>query len=250
MSAHPQLSKEDATEIVKYVVSISNVREEKPLPPTGEIILNEHLGNTEEGRYILSASYTDNGGAITPLTNKDVLVLRPSKVQVENADITYNLRKTDRNLSGINNGSYFVLKNIDLKDVANLTYRLSSLDKDGAVQVHVDNLKGQVISTLNYQSTGAWNKYVELNAPITNPGGKHNLYFVFVKPETPNKNIASLDWVNFEGGREVIAKPVVETQEKSKPKPPSHKKGVPQSAMPLTPERSIPGTNKKVTSSK
>lgn len=250
MSAHPQFSKEDATEIVKYVVSMSNVREEKPLAPTGEVVLNEHLGNTEEGRYILSASYTDNGGAITPLTNKDVLVLRPSKVPAKNADITYNLRKSDRNLGGIGNGSYFVFKNIDLKDITSLTYRIASLDKNGSIQVHIDNLKGQVISTLNYQSTGAWNKYVEISAPITNPGGKHDLYFVFVKPEMPNKNIASVDWINFEGGREVIAKPIVETQEKSKSKQPVRKKGIPQSALPPTPERSGAGTNKKVTTSK
>ncbi|MGI8636124.1 MAG: carbohydrate-binding protein, partial [Segetibacter sp.] len=250
MSAHPQFSKEDATEIVKYVVSISNVREEKPLAQTGEVALNEHIGNTEEGRYILSASYTDNGGAITPLTNKDVLLLRPSKVQAENADITYNLRKTDRNLSGINNGSYFVFKGIDLKDIDSLTYRIASLNNDGSVQVHIDNLKGQVISTLNFQSTGAWNKYVEVSAPITNPGGKHDLYFVFVKPDTPNKNIASVDWINFQGGREVIVTQLVETQEKQKPKLPLRKKGVPQSLSPTTPVRNSPGTNKKVTTSK
>lgn len=224
MSAHPQISKENASEIVKYVISVSNRNEEKPLAQTGEVVLNEHIGSTDEGRYILTASYTDKGGAAAPLTNKDVLVLRPSKVQAESADNTYNLRKTDRNLSGINDGSYFVLKNIDLKDVTNLTYRLASLDKDGTIQVHVDKVKGDIISSVNYQPSGAFNKFIEVNAPITNPGGKHDLYFVFVKTGAANKNIASLDWINFEGGREVIEQPIEEKKEKSRQKPIKGKK--------------------------
>ena len=168
-----------------------------------------------------------------------------SKVQAESADYVYNLRKNDRNLAGINNGSYFVLKNIDLKDISNLTYRLSSYDKDGTIQVHIDKPKGDVISTVNYQPTGAWNKFTELTAPITNPGSKHDLYFVFVKQGMPNKNIAAVDWVTFEGGREVIEKPAVEQKEKQKGKS-AGKKGVPESESPTNPVRMAPGTNKKI----
>ncbi|MCW3082411.1 MAG: glycosyl hydrolase [Segetibacter sp.] len=249
MSAHPQFSKEDATEIVKYVVSLSNIREEKPLAQTGEVILNEHIGSTDEGRYILTASYTDKGGAISPLTNKDVLVLRPAKVQVENADVTYNLRNTERNLGGINNGSYFVLKNIDLKDITSITYRLASLDKDGSIEVHANTLKGEIVSKLTYQPTGAWNKFAELSAPVTNPlAGKRDLYFVFVKPATPNKNIATVDWVNFEGGREAIAKPPMALEGNTKFTPPMRKKVVPKAASPRTPVRKLPGENIKKSS--
>jgi cytochrome c len=227
------------------VVSVSNKREEKSLAQEGEVILNEQAGSEDEGRYILTASYTDKGGAITPLTNRDVLVLRPSKVQAENADIVYNLRKTDRGLAGINNRSYFVLKNIDLKDISTLTYRLASFDKDGTIEVHIDKPKGDVISRLNYQPTGAWNKFTEVTAPVTNPGGKHDLYFVFAKEGMPNKNIAAVDWVTFEGGREVIEKPVVENKEKQKGKSTGRKKAVSESESPTTPVRKLPGTNKK-----
>lgn len=241
MSAHPQISKEDATEIVKYVVSVSNQREEKPLGQTGEVFLNQHIGSTDEGRYILTASYTDKGGAIQPLTNKDVLMLRPSKLQAESADNTYNLRKTERNLAGINNGSYFVFKGIDLKDITSLTYRLASLDKDGTIDVHLDNLKGNVVSSVAYQATGAWNKFVDVTAAVTNSAtGKHDLYFVFAKPTAPNKNIAAVDWINFEGGREAIEKPPVEPKRKLNTKKALQKKGVPESASPKTPVRKLP----------
>ncbi|MBD0365797.1 MAG: carbohydrate-binding protein, partial [Flavisolibacter sp.] len=214
MSAHPQLSKEDAMEIAKYVLSASTNQDEKMLPQQGAVVLTEHVGGDEEGRYILTASYTDKGGAITPLTNKDVLVLRPAKVQAESADAFYNLQRGDQGLNSINNRSYFVLKNIDLKDVDSLTYRYASSDKDATVQVHIDSLKGQVISTLDYKATGAWNKFSEPTAAITNPGGKHDLYFVFVKMDEPNKNLARLDWVKFVGGREVVIKPAIALKEK------------------------------------
>jgi hypothetical protein len=178
-----------------------------------------------------------------------VLVLRPTKVQVENADVTYNLRNTERNLGGINNGSYFVLKNIDLKDITSITYRLASLDKDGSIEVHANTLKGEIVSKLTYQPTGAWNKFAELSAPVTNPlAGKRDLYFVFVKPATPNKNIATVDWVNFEGGREAIAKPPMALEGNTKFTPPMRKKVVPKAASPRTPVRKLPGENIKKSS--
>ncbi len=217
MSAHPQISKEDATEIVKYVLTVSNKQAEKALPKEGSVVLKEHIGGTEEGRYIMTASYTDKGGAIKPLTNRDVLVLRPSKLQAEDADVVYNLRKAPQQLANINNGSYFVFKGIDLKDITGLTYRIASLNKDGTVQVHLDAPNGNVISTLNYSATGAFNKPVEVTAPITDPGGKHDLYFMFTKVDTPNRNIAAVDWVRFEGGgKEVVVPPVAEKKEMPK----------------------------------
>ena len=208
MSAHPQISKEDATEIVKYVLSVGTEQQDIVLPQSGKVLLKEHLGGEEKGRYFLSASYTDKGGAITPLTTKTVLILRPSKVEAEEADEVYNLRKDQNRLSRIRNGSYFVLKNIDLREVSQVTYRYAS-GKDAAIEVHVDSLKGPLISTFNYKATSAMNKPEEQTTTITDPGGKHDLYFTFVKDDAPNADlITALDWIQFEGGKEEIEKPV------------------------------------------
>ena len=219
MSAHPQISREDATEIVKYVVSVSVSAEEKALAQKGEVILNQHLANKEEGRYILTAMYTDKGGAITPLTSRKTLILRPSKVQAEDADNTYNLQKNGRNVGGTNNGSYLMFKNINLTEITSLTYRYASLDKDATIEVHADSKTGPLLSSIAIKPTGKWNTYSEVTAPITDPGGNHDLYFVFVKKDAPNKNLASLDWILFNGGKEVIEK-----VEPVKPTPPADTK--------------------------
>jgi cytochrome c len=241
MSAHPQISKEDATEIVKFILDVSNKKEEKVLPQNGKIVLAEHLGGGEEGRYILSASYTDKGGAITPLTNKEVLVLRPAKIQVENADVVYNVRKTEQQLVGINHRSYFVLKNIDLKDVDSLTARIASVNRDASIKVRINSPKGDVVSSINYKATGARNKFMDFSATVKDPGGKHDLYFVFEKVDTPNRNIGSIDWVMFKGGKEVvIEKPLAEENKKA-----PIEKSAPVVTGPKTPVRKLPEDDKK-----
>lgn len=246
MSAHPQFSKEDATEIVKYVLTVSVKNEEKNLPQAGEAVLNEHLSAGGQGRYIFTASYTDKGGAITPLTNRDVLILRPAKVEAESADFVYNMRKNDQRLGGINNHSYFVFKNIDLKDVSNLTYHYSSANQSATIEVHTDSLKGKLISSFTYQPTGERDKFADASTSVTETTGKHDLYFVFEKNETQDKGSGSIDWILFEGGKEVMEKP---GQKKASPKmkAPAPTAAVPQSESPTTAVRKLPTPGKQST---
>jgi cytochrome c len=213
MNAHPQLSREDATEIVKYVLSLSTQKGTANLPPTGKVLLKEHMDDGEErGRYFITASYTDKGGAITPLSNKDVLVLRPSKVQAEDVDEVGNIQKQQQGVNINGNNSYLVLRDIDLKDIQGVTYRYASANRGATISLRIDSLKGQEISAVNYEPTGARDKFAELSAPLNNPGGKHHLYFVFVKTDTPNTRLGSLDWLRFDGGKEVkVAAPKKET---------------------------------------
>ncbi|GAB3949837.1 hypothetical protein GCM10028805_26830 [Spirosoma harenae] len=206
MSAHPQLSREETTEMVKYILSVGNEPSENRLPQQGALTLNQHVGKEQVGRYVLMASYTDKGSSTPPtgkpktqlaLTRTDMLVLRPTKVLGSEADELHNISRQGKRLGTIHNESYFVLKNIDLKGIDQLTYFYSSKDKGATIEVHIDSPTGQVISTLAYPATGDWKTYKEASAPIQNPGGQHDLYFVFVKSETPNRDLFSLEWLLF-----------------------------------------------------
>src|SRR5207302_6841002 len=111
------------------------------------------------------------GGAGTPpLTRKATLYLRPSQVQAEQVDKVYNVERNERSLGRIHNGSYFMLQDIDLKDITAITYRYASLDKNGTINVRLDSVKGPVISTLNFAPTGNWNFFKESSADISDPG--------------------------------------------------------------------------------
>ncbi|MBC7919510.1 MAG: ThuA domain-containing protein [Ferruginibacter sp.] len=198
MNAHPQLSKEEATEIVNYVLSLANQQPDARLPVRGQAALKEHVGKDEPGRYVLTASYTDQGGAITPLTSGDALVLRSAQVEAEEADVLYNVGKQRQRLGNLRHRSHFVFKNVDLKGIRQLTYRYASKDHGATLEVRVDSPKGVVISTLDYAATGDRNTFAELSTPIEDPGSRHDLYFVFVKTEVPDGQLGVLDWIRFQ----------------------------------------------------
>ncbi|HEY9049153.1 MAG TPA: carbohydrate-binding protein, partial [Ohtaekwangia sp.] len=197
MNAHPQLSKEDATEIVKYVLSLATKKDLVSLPETGVVNFTEHKDKTANGRYVLTASYTDKGGSAVPLTGSTAFILRPARVQAEDAEVVRNVKYEGGALGSIHHRSYFVLKQIDLKGIKQLTYRYSSLNLGATLEVHVNSAKGPIISTLNYTATGDWENYKEISVPVQDPGGKNDLYFVFRKETPPNQHIFSVDWIEF-----------------------------------------------------
>ena len=196
MTAHPQLSKDQATTIVKYILSLTEQKAKDSLPAKGTVFIKPPAGK-EAGTYVLSASYTDNGNGVVPLTGTQQLILRQPTIQGEDADIVSRIERSDNGLGRIHNKSYFVLKGIDLKDIKTITYNYSSREIAATLEVHVDSLKGAVISTLNYQSTGDWNKYKQMSTGIRDVEGKHDLYFVFKKETEPNHDMFFLDWLRF-----------------------------------------------------
>lgn len=196
MNAHPQMAREDVAKIINYILSLTDKKPES-LPQKGAISFHEHKGADANGRYVLNASYTDKGGNAVPLTSGSMLVLRPSRVQAEEADILHNARKSTKALGNIHHNSYFVFRNIDLKGIRELTYYYSSISRDATIEVHVGSPKGELISTVNYKATGNWDKYVQVNAPIKDPGGKNDLYFVIRKDQEPQDHILDLDWIEF-----------------------------------------------------
>ncbi|HVU83973.1 MAG TPA: ThuA domain-containing protein, partial [Puia sp.] len=131
MSAHPQLSPENVTTIVHYILSLSGEKTQDHLPAKGSIALNGTGGRNAGGCYILAASYTDDGNGVAPLTGNASLVLRPSRVEAEDADRLYNIDRHRDELGSIDNKSWFVLKNIDLEGIKQITYRYSA-EKEGA----------------------------------------------------------------------------------------------------------------------
>jgi len=179
------------------VLSLGNEQPDVRLPQQGSTDLTEHIGKEATGRYVLTASYTDRGGAIQPLTRSDVLVLRPARVQAGDADVREKIEKQRRRLGNAKNGAHFGFKNIDLTGINALTYHYASKDRDATLELHLDAPDGPVVSTLNYSATGDWKTYADQRVPLKPTTGRHDLYFVLRKAETPDDNLISLDWIEF-----------------------------------------------------
>ena len=200
MSAHPQLSREETTEMVKYIFSLGVKPADNHLPQQGSVVLKDHIGNDQSSRYILTASYTDKGsvGSKQPtlsLTQQDALILRPTKVLATEADELHDMAKQGRRLGNIQDQSWFMLKGIDLKGIDQLTFHYASKDQDATIEVHTDSPTGPVISQVKTTPTGDGRKYADVTSSLKTPVGKHDLYFVCTKPG--GKNLLSLEWVLF-----------------------------------------------------
>jgi cytochrome c len=201
MSAHPQVSTQDASEMVKYILSLAEPKKQKTvLPAQGTIVLKDHQKDEPRGQYSLIATYTDNGGnVIGPLTNSDVVTLRNAKVKTVYADAHVGFPRWGNSLSQGDHKSYILLKNVDLTGIKQFTYEYSSQNKDGEIEVRIDSQAGPVISRTPYAATGAWNAVKQVTGQITTPtAGKHDVYFVVVKRDKPNDNIINLSSILFE----------------------------------------------------
>lgn len=210
MSAHPQLTQQDAQEIVKYIFALTDKKKEKAASPTqGTLSFKEHKADEPAGRYTLAAIYTDNGGQeVGPLTDTDVLTLRSAKVKTAFADAHVGFPRWGNSLSGGDHKSYILLKDIDLTGIKNFTYEYASLDKDGTIEVRIDSKGGPVISRTPYKTTGSWDTAKKVTGEITTPTtGKHDVYFIVVKPDKPNNNIISLNTIEFGGGASAVQNP-------------------------------------------
>jgi cytochrome c len=197
MNAHPQLSKENATIIVKYILSLAQRKTADSLAATGTVSLIPPAG-AAGGTWVLTAAYTDGGNGVVPLTTSKQIVLRQSTLQAQDADNISGMERNNNRLGAMKSGAYFVFKGTDVTGIKQVVYNYASKDNAATIEIHLDSLKGAVVSTLNYQPTGDWDKFKQATATITDPGGKHDLYFVFKKEGTvAGQGLCLLDWVRF-----------------------------------------------------
>ena len=90
MSAHPQLSRQEVNEMVKYILKLSSAKVVKgSIGNKGSLPLNDHKPDESRGTYTLTASYTDAGAnGIAPLTGTSVISLQPAKVKAVYTDVS------------------------------------------------------------------------------------------------------------------------------------------------------------------
>jgi cytochrome c len=206
MSSHPDLSVEDATEIVQYVLSLSASKNSLPLK--NAVVLDEHLGKGAEGSYLLMATYTDKGAnGIEALHAREHIALRNPLVQIEDFD-EGNVRLgtvTTEFLTYatiIYDGYYVKFDKIDLTHVKSLTYRIQQRGIGGKIEVRLDSKDGKLVSTLNIPGAknqtqqATWKELrTKLNVVVT---GVHDIYFVFTNPDGERKNLFNIDWIYFD----------------------------------------------------
>ncbi len=219
MSAHPQVTTDQATEMVKYILSLANEVEKRPVQ--GRIATRQHLGTGEEGRYFFTVTYTDKGAnGIGPITTREVVALRHPKLEADECDAFSKVGKSRPNAGalafagGARDGGHILFKGIDLTGVEALTYRVAAREHGGAIELHLDAPDGPVVNTVQVKPTfrkqgGVWElqpeNWAEVTGRLSPATGKHDLYFVFKNDQIKDKGLMNVDWIYFRPGSKAMA---------------------------------------------
>lgn len=203
MSAHPQVSKADATEMVKYILSLADEKK-KSQPVKGSYVT---AAKSKPGTYIFSASYTDKGnGAIPPQTAQQTVTLRSPVVKATandgaNAIMNYKLPTGSEAAVALSNGSYVVFKGLDLTGIGSLSttvFTMKGQTAGGKVEARLGSPTGRLLGTADVEN----GKMGAVKLPLAPAGpGMQDLYLVFTNAEAKaGQPLFAVDTVTFEQG--------------------------------------------------
>ncbi|MFD3000160.1 ThuA domain-containing protein [Pontibacter toksunensis] len=209
MAAHPQHTEQETTEMVRYILSLAD-GDQGSLPLAGAYKLNDHAGGGESGTYVVSASYTDKGHQVTgPLTGREIVLLRHPKVQAEDFDSFRNVGRQQPHgdgpslVSDIKDNSYISFRNIDLTGIKAVTFNLAAGTDGGTIEIREGAPDGKLVGTATVPPSAdrsGWGTARTVTAPVKDPGGVNELFFVFRNKAVKDKPLMSLDWILFETG--------------------------------------------------
>jgi cytochrome c len=193
MAAHPQLSPADATEIVKYILSLGTVS--KSLPTKGTYTATIPKGASDQGVLILRASYTDKGAnGMAAATSEKLMVLRSPNVAAGKADLwdgimKYSIPQPPMDIMiGLSNNAYISHKKIDLTGIEQIVFAALAPTAygnpaGGIIEVHIDSPTGEkigesdkIVATKGKSQTP---EIIIKPVKLKPTQGKHDLYFVY-----------------------------------------------------------------------
>lgn len=98
----------------------------------------------------------------------------------------------------IQDSSWIMFENIDLTDVAAIQYRYATPHSGGFVEVYLDSLKGQKISSLELKTTGSWKNWKTVSASLPPTSGAHDVYYYFRMNRDFVTDLFRLDWFQYQ----------------------------------------------------
>lgn len=207
MAAHPQLTADEASEMVIYILSMAGKKTvESAYSPAGNFQPKAHLKKKEKGTYVFMASYKDKGNQqISPIQASASLFLRYPLLEAEKADFKskgLNIAtffKDNDAMGAIRNGKHLGFEAIDLTDIVEIQLR-AAIQEGGIVEIRIDSETGQKIGEIALEKPDAKIKMKSFPIPVLNTAGKHDVFFIFKNEAQTGDLIAIIDWVYFENG--------------------------------------------------
>lgn len=206
MSAHPAISKEDAAEMVKYILSLAD-EAQKILPVKGSFTTKVARDDRGYGTYLLRASYEDQGYKdLAPQKAEQTFVLRNAKVPVHGFDSYFNVNKVTLEGESIvtpsKSGAYMALKQIDLRDIKSLKVftavpKTEMMAVGAKIEVRLDAPDGKIIGESPFIEPSEGFLAKPLNIELIPTDGLHDIYLVFQNPKAEGHPLLILFNTNF-----------------------------------------------------
>jgi len=175
MSAHPQLSTEEASEMVRYILSLR--REAPRMKPQGTV-----RADKPEGTYLLAARYTDRGG----LDERAMLLLRAPRIRAQQASAMQavalrNLNGKEAIMAYNEPGAWLAFRGLDLTGIRTIVAQVHSPGLLGVIEVRTGSPTGPLIGSLPVREGPP--REQDVSTPITPTAGEHDVYFVYKETE-------------------------------------------------------------------
>ncbi|MEN7547768.1 malectin domain-containing carbohydrate-binding protein [Rapidithrix thailandica] len=157
--------------------------------------------------FVFYVNYTDQGG----LTAYGQVTVYPKRQEMEFYDEQSGvslINNTDPWLGGlksirVSNGAYVKFEGRNLHNISSVKYRVASVYNGGIVELRADSPTGTLLGSANVPNTGSTDAWQYITTSVTDPGGKHDLYFVF-KNASVSANIFDINFAEFQGVGESV----------------------------------------------
>jgi cytochrome c len=209
MSAHPQLSLEQASDMVSYVLSVNDQTETTRAVTAAGIIMPE-ANNKEQGEYILSVSYQDKDrmNVGTNLVKKNFHFKYPQLKAATSANDSAVAKISESIVRFTASRSWIMFKDIDLTDISSVLYRLDPSQIGGKLTINIDRPDGKELSSIQIEQVKSPQKGVDdkvgtwkqVSAKLLPEKGVHDIYIVYHDPENAQSGMWTtlfLDLIEF-----------------------------------------------------
>jgi cytochrome c len=204
MLAHPQHSIDELHQMIRYIYALE--------PGKGAAGLTRSLAGESAAPadpaisgVVLDATFTDAGrGAVPPLAGQSKVTLRPRQLEAEQAAVIHGSMvlglggaSGGKGIGSIGHQHHAKFPQVALDQSGAITCRVASAGSGGTIEVRAGSPDGELLASLEVKPTGAWDKWVEVTAPLPAGQPRADLFFVFVRPGVGG-GMMNLDWVRFE----------------------------------------------------
>ncbi|PYO09980.1 MAG: cytochrome C [Gemmatimonadetes bacterium] len=214
MPAHPNLTDEQASAMLAYIMSLADRKTSAPsLPTRGTYVPPAGSGDAPQGIVELRAAYTDRGANGMPsITKEKTIILHSPSVVVASGVLSEGVQKQSVpelpvQITVVNrSGASVALKQLDLTGVGAVVFSAVAPSqyqaKGGKVEVHVDSPTGTLLgeTELIRPTTDAGAPPARLRVALRATWGLHDVYLVFRNPNaTGDQFLFALLTAMFEG---------------------------------------------------